>query len=201
MTATPGPLAAVAEMWRGQFVRLQPVMPGDLSYLFELASRREVDFRWLGGEVGGSPREFAGVLQQALLAGFLVIELATGRPVGFVGIYEPDLLHATAKLAMVMDHREPGATLTWQGAILLTEYAFVTWRLRRIYVEVVEGASSVPIDIARMIGEEEGRLKDHIFYNGGFCDLSIFAITAEQWDAVGEELLDSIQPLEVESVG
>ena len=196
MTAAPPPLAAVTRMWAGRFVRLHPLERADIPYLFDLANRDELGFRWAGDGILGNPEVFEVALGRSILAGFLVTSVAKGTAVGFVAAYDADLADGHAKLAMVADTRAGPAALSLHGAVLLTEYVFATWKFRKLYVEVPDGTSPVPIDVTIQFAREEGRLKKHLFYQGAHHDLVIYAIEGSDWETLSEPLLDQIQDLE-----
>jgi len=66
------------------------------------------------------------------------------------------------------------------GALLL-DFAFATYRLRKVYVETASSHLDQFASLKTLPFKEEGILKDHLYIQGGLRDQHILSVTLDEW--------------------
>ncbi len=75
-------------------------------------------------------------------------------------------------------------------------YAFLTWPLRKVYME---STADDYRQFASGLGSffvEEGRLRQHVFWNGRYIDMVILAVYREVWAREAPDLLKNLGCIE-----
>jgi diamine N-acetyltransferase len=110
---------------------------------------------------------------------FMIVQCASGRSVGMIGLSHIDLLHRRAEYGVAIG--EPQGRLqgfATEASRLLLDYAFGVLRLHRVYLHVLVG-NEPALRLYRRLGfEREGVLRDHVWKGGGFHDAALMAILA-----------------------
>ena len=65
--------------------------------------------------------------------------------------------------------------------MLGVHYAFSTWPFRKLYMEATEKNLQSFRSGRQRFFSEEGRLRQHAFFDGHYMDLAILAIYRETW--------------------
>jgi hypothetical protein len=74
--------------------------------------------------------------------------------------------------------------LVVMGAALFIDYIFRCWPFRKLYMEVAEyNVGQFGRGIER-IATEEGRLREHLWYDGRYWDEVIYALYRDSWQAL-----------------
>ncbi len=182
-TAGPGGSWVPGPLLTGSRVRLRPVGPADYAFVATLETHPAVHFRWRHRGTTPSPERLIASLWEGALVVFLA-ERRTGEPVAVLAAYAADLRngHCSVGVASVPDP-PPGPSAAFDALVLLLEYLFDLWPLRKIYAEAPgfafeQYASAVPI-----LFEREGLLKGHDYYMGRHWDKHILAVSRERWTA------------------
>lgn len=181
-------------MLDGSRIRLDTIGTGHLPYLLDLVGRQELRARWLSPNVTRAPAQLEAALRSCL-AVFVVTDKLTSEAAGLVGCYEADLADGHAKIGMLSDVDPVSSELVVHGAILLVEYVFAVWHLRKVYFEFAEGTSRLPPEVSLRVARLEGRLRDHLFHQGAYRDLLVLAIDRHTWETTATPVLDMVQDL------
>lgn len=113
---------------------------------------------------------------------FAIVDEASDRHVGNVGLHAIDWIHRSAVLGIVIGEREfLGRGWGRQAWAAITRYAFETINLNKVCASVFEG-NERSLKCALAAGYEiEGTQKKQIYKNGDYRDLVWLGITRDQW--------------------
>lgn len=181
-----GPRAVVLE---GTYARLRPVNQADYGYLYDLSLMPENSARWRYRGTSPSPEQFVSDLWNGTLSQFL-IELREPRtPVGLTVAYNADLANGTLYLGVLIDPAFHKKSWPLEGVLLFVDYLFRNWPLRKVYAEAPEFSALAFASGSQHLFVEEGRLREHQFFQGRYWDYVYFAVTRECWESRGRRLL------------
>jgi hypothetical protein len=122
-------------------------------------------------------------LWDSVLAQFIATPLDRDAALGLVTLYNARMADGWCYLAALSAPSAIGTGQIVEGVYLLVEHAFGMWPLRKIYVEA---AAYNVAQFESVVGRyfcEEGRLADHVFYNGRYWDLVTFSLSRARWEA------------------
>ncbi len=174
--------------YRSQNTTLRPLEPGDIDVLYRATLRPQSAHRWRFRGRTPSPQEFEHVLfGNDVLAQFIVVDVAGDKPVGLVVGYDPDMSAGHCAVAIQRAWEDPrSAGLMFEGVLVLVQYLFDHFTLRKLYLDVPEynlslfGSSPGPLLV------EEGRLAEHYYFGDRYWDRITFAIYRSTWDTLAE---------------
>lgn len=167
------PLAPVLE---SRTLRLAPITPDDIDFLYSLAIDPETGFRWRYKGSVPSLERFTAELWDQVLVQFVVRRVEDSVPVGQVVAYaeEPSLRHA--RVGAVFHPLCAGTGLAAQAVSLFVRYLFHTFPMNKIYLEV-PGYNWPQLQSGQgVLFQVEGVLKDHDYYAGRYWDKYVCAI-------------------------
>jgi RimJ/RimL family protein N-acetyltransferase len=173
-------------------VALRIVTPGDHPFLYTLATQPMASYRWRYRGATPSPEQFGAELWRGVLCQHLLVQVATGQPVGMLSAYQADLANGTCYLALLGDPTEDPSGMMLEGALLFVTYLFHTWDLRQIYAEVPGYTLPAFASGLDRYFREEGRLVDHSYHAGRYWDLHLLAIHRATWTKLAEPLLEAL---------
>jgi RimJ/RimL family protein N-acetyltransferase len=178
---SPLPIAPVVAPLGGRYVRLRPVVPDDYEYLYALASDERLNLRWRHRGESLNPETFVQTLWHQVLVQFIIEEnrQEDAQSIGHVLAYGPDLRNRHAAVAMVLepDYFRRGWTL--EAMVLLLNYVFTAWEMRKLYMEVIDyNLPQFGSGLDRYFAEE-ACLKQHEYAFGRYWDIHILAIYRE----------------------
>lgn len=161
-----------------------PVAPGLIEFLYQLSIDEEVGYQWRFAGSVPSREAFQQELWNGVLSQFVVLALRDKSPIGSVVAYAANLPMGFVYVGGAM---APGITGTGMGIEAFDtffNYLFVTYPLRKIYMEVPE--YNLPAFASGIGGlfKHEGCLKQHTFYAGRFWDRHTLAIYRSDYDAL-----------------
>jgi RimJ/RimL family protein N-acetyltransferase/aryl carrier-like protein len=172
----PGSGSPLAARLATPALRLTPVQPDDVGFLYSLAVAPETGYRWRYRGAPPSFDRFAAELWNQVLVQFVVRRAADGRPVGNVVAYaaHPGLRHAC--IGAVFEPKATGGGLAAQAVELFVRYLFHTFPLRKLYLEV-PGFNWPQLRSGEgRVFQVEGILRDHLYYAGRSWDQYLCAI-------------------------
>jgi len=167
---------------------IRPVEAGDIEALYRASLRPQSSHRWRFRGRTPSPREFEQTLfADDVLAQFVVVEAASGAPVGLVVGYDPDMVagHCAVATQRVWDH-STGSGLMFEGTLVLVQYLFDHFTFRKLYFDVPEFNLDLFGDARGRLLVEEGRLIDHYYYGDRYWDRVTFGLYRSSWDEVAD---------------
>lgn len=182
------PLAA-APLLSTRRVRLRPISEQDRRFLYELMTSPESGGRVRFGGATPSPEKVAASLWESVLAQFIVESVGSGLPVGLVAITSPDFRNGFAYVSALGLPETQGSGLVAEAAFLAFHYAFTTWPLRKVYMEATEDSFRAFENGLDDFFREEGRLVEHVFWNGRYVDMMILAVYRETWSRLAPRMV------------
>ncbi len=170
-----GPLMAT------RHIRLRVIADGDSEFIYQLMTSPYAGGRVRFAGATPSPDKIAASLWDSVLAQFIVEGLQQRKQLGLVAITSPNFRDGFAYLSVVGSPKAQGVGLVAEAALLCFHYAFTTWPLRKIYMESTEESYKGFSSGLNRFFQEEGRLRQHSFWNGTYMDLLILAVYRETW--------------------
>jgi len=125
--------------------------------------------------------DFSDRFGQQTLIGFIVSSVKTGDAVGYTNLYDADLSLGHCYVGGAMRTDRIGSGLGIEGVGLTINYAFQTWRFRKLYAGVTEASARYFSSTLGSLLREEGRLRQHLFFAGEYWDLVIMALYRDDW--------------------
>lgn len=172
----------------GRRVALRPVRPADYEMLYRAELSEALGRRWRHRGTTPSPERFVQTLWDGVLAQFVVVRKSTNEPIGLVGAYDLDWRDATCSVAVTAFPGEIGNGWAIEGAELFFDHLFAAFPLRKLYAESVEGNYQAFSAGAGLVFHEEGRLRDHDYYDGKYWDKIILAVYRDEWQSRYERI-------------
>jgi len=168
-------------MLEGVQCSLVAVEPSHYPYLYDLmtSGRNATWWRFHGAYV--PQREFVDVLHADVLAQFVVIDRLSARPSGYVVAYGANLRNGLCSIGVLVDQRVLGAGFGGEAGVLLIDYLFNAYPIRKIYAEIPEFTVASVEPRMQGLFEREGVLRKHFIADGVYWDQHIFATYREMW--------------------
>jgi hypothetical protein len=162
-------------------VRLRTVGDRDGPFLYELMTSPQGGGRVRFAGATPSPEQVAGSLWDSVLAQFIIEGVETRKPLGLVCITSPNFRDGFAYISAIGAAEMQGSGFVLEGVLLGFNYAFSTWPFRKIYMEATETSYAMFNSGLGRFFVEEGRLREHTFWNGDYVDLLILAVYRSTW--------------------
>lgn len=170
-------------------VRLRTLADTDSAFLYELMSAPDAGGRVRFAGATPSPEQIVASLWENVLAQFVIEGVSTGRPLGLVALTTPNFRDGWAYLSAVGPPSAQGSGLIAEGVLLGFDYAFRTWPFRKVYMEVSETSYGAFRSGLGRFFTEEGRLREHAFWDGRYRDLFILSVLRATWAEQTPEVL------------
>lgn len=179
MTASPGTQqrahARQPVLHTGQ-IALRPVAPEHVPFLYHLAIREDVGYRWRFRGAVPDMDTFQANLRQGVLSQFVVVSEPVGEPAGQVICYNADLARGIGYVAAAFTPEHTANALPVTSVSLFVRYVFQVWNLRKLYLEMISYNFDQIASGAGHHFDVEGRLRDHSYYDGRYWDEYLLAI-------------------------
>jgi RimJ/RimL family protein N-acetyltransferase len=175
---------ALGQQFEGRLVRLRPVFPDDMPTIYRLSTRGDVGFRWRYRANVISIEQFTHEFWQSVLVQLVVERRSAPGPVGLVVGFGPDLKNGTVSFGTLL---QPSSVVRGSGAEasgMFIDYLFRAWPLRKVYAHVPAWNVNQFGSAIGPIFTEEGRLREHEYYDGKYWDVHIYSVTRSRWDAI-----------------
>jgi len=180
------------ELWGAQMatrrVRLRTIAERDASFLYELMTSPYSGGRVRFAGATPSPDKVVAALWESVLAQFIIEGVSGSEPLGLVAITSPNFRDGFTYISALGSPAAQGAGLIAEGVLLAFHYAFLTWPFRKIYMEATEESFQHFRSGLGILFTEEGRLRQHSFWNGRYLDLLILAVYRETWEERAQSL-------------
>lgn len=174
-------------MLRGEKVALRPVEREDLKTLHDLASNVELVMlggsEWAPTPLAAYEKEFDEHVKDEDKSDF-VIE-ADGKIIGDIGLHRCKNRRAgAASLGVgILDPDYVGKGYGRDAINVLLDWAFRIQNYRRIWLETM-ATNERAVRAYRACGFiEEGRLREHEYWNGQYVDVLCMGILRSEWEA------------------
>ncbi len=184
-----GPAGVVLQ---GRYARLRPLAQNDYAYLYQLSLSAENNARWRYRGSTPSPERFVADLWSGVQAQFIVETPAPRNRAGLAVAYNADLANGTIYLGALIDNEHHGKAWPMEGILLFVDYLFQNWTIRKVYAETTEFSAAHFSSGLGKLFTEEGRLKQHQYFQGRYWDYLTYSLTREHWETGGRKLLQSI---------
>ena len=116
------------------------------------------------------------------------------EPVGLVAAYNPSFPNGHVHLAVMTTSKHLGGGNGLYAVALFLNYVFTTWSFRKVYLETTEFNYEQFRSGAGRFFEEEGRLRDHEYFDGRYWDFITLAIYRDTWERKIRALLPVLLP-------
>jgi hypothetical protein len=173
----------------GRHVFLRQIAPDDYRFLraAELGGELAVRWRYRGSTL--SPEQWAQGLWQSTLVQYLVVGVEDPTPLGLVAIYQANFQDAHAYLAVETLGPKRCSPMMMFGVTLFVDYVFTCWNFHKLYLEVAEyNVPQFQSGIGRWF-EVEGRLREHLWYDGRRWDQLMIALYRDSWRTESAQML------------
>ncbi len=121
-------------------------------------------------------------LWDGVIAQFCVTPMDRDQAVGLVGLYNANHVSGYCYMYALSAPELAGTGATLHGVAQLLDYAFETFRLRKIYMETTETSLSSYASAVRVgLLTEEGRLANHEWNGRSYDDMVFLSISCEAW--------------------
>ncbi len=160
-------------------VSLSIIRPRDYPTLYEMAIAEENLGRWIF--YGGTPtfEQFVATFTEGVLCQFAIASRANSTIGGICRLTHANFRHGTANLSTVIAPEFQGSLWPMEGLVLFINYAFVQFRIRKLYVEVPGVAYQHMEDGLARLFDLEGLLRDHEWHLGRYWDTRIMSLTPQ----------------------
>lgn len=109
-----------------------------------------------------------------------------GDQLGFVTLFQMDLIHRKAEFAIMMDPKHQGHGYASIATKLAMDYAFSVLNLHKLYL-IVDQVNEKAIHIYEKMGfQEEAVLKEEYFINGTYHNIVIMSIFQRDFVKLGQ---------------
>jgi RimJ/RimL family protein N-acetyltransferase len=163
-------------------LRLRPIRERDRAFLYDLMTSPESGGRVRFGGATPSPEKVASSLWESVLAQFVVEGIASNEQLGLVAVASANFRDRFAYLSALGAPSVQGSGLMAEAVLLAFHYSFLTWPFRKIYMEATEESFHRFRSALGIFFQEEGRLREHCFWNGRYLDVLILAVYRETWE-------------------
>jgi RimJ/RimL family protein N-acetyltransferase/aryl carrier-like protein len=177
IAARPRPAAdPLAPVLEDQTVRLVPIAPDDMGFLYSLAIRPETCFRWRYRGAPPSFDRFADDLWRQVLVQLVAKHATDNQAVGHVVAYGADPAMRHLYVGAVFLPPYAGTGLGARAVGMFVRYLFHTFPLNKVYLEVPGFNWSQVSSGQEHVFHVEGILRDHDYYAGREWDQYLCAI-------------------------
>lgn len=167
-------------MIQGERVLLRPMEEGDTDDIVRMRTEPSVLSELFSDEppTRESHRQWlVRIRQEGTRQEFMIVEKATGRSVGTIGLSQIDRNHRRAEYGVLIGEADArGKGFAVEASRLLLGYAFGRLGLNRVYLHVFP-ENEPALGLYRRLGfEQEGLLHQHVYKDGRFRDIIVMSI-------------------------
>ena len=160
--------------------QLIPVRREMTDALYRLSTDPAINFRWRFRGAIPTPETFEAALWQGVVAQFIVVETGTTDILGHVVCYGAESAQQHAYVGAVFSPRMIATGRPIQPIALFINYVFVTWNLRKLYMEVPEFNMETLWSGAGSFFHQEACFREHDYYAGRFWDKYVLAVYRDE---------------------
>lgn len=158
-------------------VRLVPVAPAHMNYLYGLATSEGVGSRWVFGGMVPTPQEFQRRFLHGIFAQFVPVLRRTDRPFGHLVAYQADLANGHVYIGGVTEGRLHRTGYPIEAFMIFLRHLFLSWNFRKVYMDLPEFNRSQMFAGGLVDAvQEEARLRDFSYHDGEWWDRSIVSL-------------------------
>jgi len=173
---------------KGNKVILRPVRKDDYNLIFKWFNDNEIIDKLIGFRLQFSIDDALNWCEMASKTDRKdikwIIETSDEKPeaIGFVGLYNIDLLNRNAESAIVIGEKSYwGKGMGSESLKLICDFAFNYLGLKLVYAYILSD-NEASLNLYKKVGfKEEGVLRKRIFRKGFWHDVILLSIQAEDW--------------------
>jgi RimJ/RimL family protein N-acetyltransferase len=167
-----------ATFLRGDTLDLRAVTERDYAFLHEYGN--DPDIR--AGAPAPTPVSEADVAAFVEEEGSVqFLPCRSGRPVGFVFLFDIDSHRDHAEVGCWIVPEEQGNGYATEATALCLDHAFDDRGLHRVLARAFEGNDASMRVLENLGFQQEGRLREHDYIRGAYRDTHLFGILADEW--------------------
>lgn len=138
-------------------------------------------------------RDFAAhsIYLRDLAAHFIIQQLRDNADVGFAGLAELSPA-GHCELGLYTDLRKADIGIGAEATLLLLNYAFATWRVRKVYMRTTDAAIGFFGGTLATMCRREAVLKEHQYFRGRLWDIYLYAVHRTDWDERGAQIVERL---------
>lgn len=167
-------------MIEGQRVSLRPMMEADATDVVRWRNDPFVIEHLFGDEpptLDSHARWFEQLQTRGDRQEFIIIERASERSIGTIGLSSIDWKHRRAEYGILIGEADArGKGYAREASVLILDYAFTELHLHRVYLLVFADHVAAQSLYQRLGFQIEGTLRDHVCKRGVFRDVIEMAI-------------------------
>lgn len=148
--------------------------------LYRLSTDPAINFRWRFRGAFPTPETFEAALWQGVVAQFIVVATGTTDILGHVVCYGAEPAQQHAYVGAVFSPRMIATGRPIQPIALFINYVFVTWNLRKLYMEVPEFNMDTLWSGTGSFFHQEACFREHDYYAGRFWNKYVLAVYRDE---------------------
>lgn len=160
--------------------QLVPVRREMTEALYRLSTDPAINYRWRFRGAFPTPETFEAALWQGVVAQFIVVAHGSNDILGHVVCYGAEPAQEHAYIGAVFSPRMIATGEPIQPIALFINYVFVTWNLRKLYMEVPEFNMDTLWSGAGSFFHQEACFRQHDYYAGRFWDKYVLAVYRDE---------------------
>lgn len=169
----------------GRHVALRPITSRDYDRIYRAEMSQNLGSLWRHRGVTPPPERFAQSLWDTVFVQYGVV--STGQPellLGLVAAYKPDFRNGLCFLAVAsLETVWPAGIRALEGVVMLVDYIFQEFPMRKIYAETYEfNIQNFATGAGRWFSIE-GRLREYEYAFGRYWDKFILSTERARWEA------------------
>lgn len=178
----------------GRHVYLRTLTVADYPGIRLAEGGGDLGVRWRFRGSTASPEQWVQSIWQAVLVQFLIVRRSDHEPIGIVVAYRPSFQDQHAYLGVAAFPSRKRSPLMMFGTALFIEYVFTCWNFRKLYLELPEfNLSQFSSGLGRFL-EQEGRMREHLWYAGRMWDQVVLALYRDTWQRESRRVLAMASP-------
>ena len=168
----------------GRHTALIPLRRSDYEFVYQLEALGPLATRYRFRGVTPNPERFHEMIWSGVLTQHVIIWRKSGNRIGTAVSYSADFRNRHVRFggALIQD----SSPYTLEAFVLLVDHLFDEFDFRKIYGDSLDVNSSATRSAIGPLMHEEGRLRQHEYIGGQYCDLLTLALYREEWMKVRE---------------
>ena len=164
----------------GYHVQLIPLTRRDYDFVFDFEVMSPVARSYRFAGMTPSPERFPEMVWSGVLVQYVIVWRRTGARIGTAMCYGADFKNRYARIggALLLDAPSP---YSLEGFAVFLDHLFTQYDLRKVYGESLEPNTHGFYSAIGSIVHEEGRLREHEYFDGAYHDLLNLAIYRDEW--------------------
>lgn len=111
-------------------------------------------------------------------------EKANRRILGMIGIHNISLKSKNSELGYWLGKQHWGKGYASEAVKMMLSHAFLKLRMQRVYAYVISSNETSIRVLDKRGFSYEGCYRDHLFHSGKYCNLNLYSLLKEEFDAL-----------------